>query len=158
MNEKVVGKKVAILATDGFEQAELLEPKQLLEAAGAKTTVVSPKPGQIQGWDHKDWGVPVKVDATLAECRPDEFDALFIPGGVINPDTLRTQKPAVDFVRAFYDSGKPIGAICHGPWMLVEAGIVDGRRMTSWPSVSKDLQNAGADWVDEPVVVDEGIV
>jgi protease I len=158
MNDKVKGKKVAILATDGFEQVELEKPKQLLENAGAATVVVSPKAGQIRGWDKKDWGDSVKVDATLAECSPDEFDALLLPGGVINPDKLRTEKDAVEFVRSFYEAGKPIGAICHGPWMLVEAGVVEGRRATSWPSLSKDMENAGAEWVDEEVVVDEGIV
>ena len=158
MNEKVKGKKVAILATDGFEQAELIKPKELLEEAGAQTTVVSTQAGQIRGWDKKEWGDSVKVDATLAECKPDEFDALLIPGGVINPDKLRTEKSAVEFVKSFYDSGKPIGAICHGPWMLVEAEIVDGRKMTSWPSLSTALTIAGAEWVDQEVVVDEGIV
>lgn len=158
MNEKARGKKVAILATDGFEQSELMEPKRLLEEAGCETTVVSPKSGEIKGWNKKDWGDSVAVDKALDECSPEEFDCLMLPGGVMSPDKLRLEEKAVEFVRTFYDSGKPIGAICHAPWLLIEADVVDGRTVTSWPSLCTDLQNAGAEWVDREVVVDEGLV
>lgn len=158
MDSKISGKRVAILATDGFEQAELLEPKKALEEAGAETTVVSLKPGEIKGWNHTDWGQSVKVDETVESCSPDDFDALMLPGGVMNPDKLRTEPRAVEFVRGFFEEGKPVGAICHGPWMLVEADVADGRTVTSWPSLQTDLENAGADWVDQEVVVDNGLV
>jgi protease I len=158
MNRRIDGKKIAILATDGFEQAELLEPKRILEEAGGQTTVVSLEAGQIKGWAEKDWGQSVAVDRTLDQCSAHEFDALVLPGGVINPDKLRMEPKAVQFVRAFFDSGKPIGAICHGPWMLIEADIVRGRTVTSWPSLRTDLRNAGANWVDQPVVTDQGLV
>ena len=158
MANEIQGKKVAILATDGFEQSELLEPKRLLEEAGANTTVVSIKDGQIKGWNHSDWGETVQAERLVGDCSVEEFDALMLPGGVINPDKLRMNEDAVEFVADFFEAGKPIGAICHGPWLLVEADVVSGCRVTSWPSLRTDLENAGADWVDEEVVVDQGLV
>jgi protease I len=151
-------KKIAILATDGFEQSELTEPKRALEEAGATVHVISPKSGKIRGWDHTDWGQEVPVDLALEEARPDDYDGLVLPGGQINPDKLRLEPKAVEFVRAFFQAGKPVGAICHGPWMLIEAGVVRGRTVTSWPSVRTDLKNAGASWIDREVVVDKGLV
>jgi protease I len=150
--------KVAILATDGFEQVELTRPREALDQAGAQTQVVSPKPGEIRGWQSTDWGDPVKVDLPLAEARVDDFDALLLPGGVMNPDKLRLDDKAIAFIRAFVDAGKPIAAICHGPWTLINAGAVKGRRMTSWPSLQTDLRNAGAQWVDETCVVDGPLI
>lgn len=150
--------KVAILATDGVEQGELSEPRKALDSAGAKTTLVSLKGGEIRGWNHTDWGQKFPVDATLADARPDEFDALLLPGGVLNPDKLRMEPKAVEFVKKFFDAGKPVAAICHGPWMVLEAGGARGRRMSSWPSLKTDLKNAGADWVDQEVVVDGNLV
>jgi protease I len=152
------GRRIAILATDGFEQSELEKPLQKLREAGATVDVVSPEGGEIKGWDAKDWGRPVKVDRTLDEARPQEYDALVLPGGQINPDKLRTVKPAVQFVREMYDAKKPVAAICHGPWMLVEADVVRGRRVTSYHSIRTDLRNAGANVVDEEVVVDQGLI
>ena len=152
------GVKIAILATDGFEQAELTEPRKALQAAGADTDVVAPKPGRIRGWKAKDWGDEVVVDAVLEDADPKDYDALVLPGGVMNPDHLRMQPQAVAFVKAFVDAAKPIGAICHGPWTLVEAGAARGHRMTSWPSLQTDLRNAGADWIDQEVVVDGNLV
>jgi protease I len=152
------GKKVAILAAEGFEQSELLEPRRALDEAGAVTRVVSPSKGEVQGWKHFDKGERVRVDVPLDDADPDEFDALLLPGGVANPDQLRALPEAVEFVRAFVDANKPIAAICHGPWTLIEAGGVEGHRMTSWPSLRSDLQNAGAEWVDEEVVADRGLV
>lgn len=152
------GKKVAILATDGFEQAELLGPKQILEQAGAQTTVVSIKPGEIKGWNENDWGQSVPVDKTVDQCSADDFDALVLPGGVMNPDKLRMNPQAVQFAKDFFEQGKPVGAICHGPWLLVEADVVEGRTVTSWPSLQTDLRNAGAEWVDQQVVTDQGLV
>jgi protease I len=151
-------KKVAILATDGFEQSELFEPKKALEDAGADVTIVSLKAGKIKAWDKNDWGKKIEVDQIVSSANAESFDALVLPGGVMNPDKLRTHEEAVDFVRAFAQGGKPIAAICHGPWTLVEADVVRGKRMTSWPSLRTDLTNAGANWVDEEVVVDEGLV
>ena len=158
MPTDIRGKRIAILATDGFEQSELLEPKKALDDAGAKTEVVSPKSGTIRAWDQKDWGKDVEVDRELKNANPDDYDALLLPGGVMNPDHLRMDANAVNFVRQFVASGKPIAAICHGPWTLIEAEGVRGRRMTSWPSLKTDLQNAGAEWVDEQVVTDRGLV
>jgi protease I len=158
MAGKLKGKKIAILATDGFEQAELAEPRKALEDAGATTEIISPKGGEIKGWKLKDWGDKVKVNRTLDEARPSDYDALVLPGGVINPDHLRMEPKAVSFVKEFAQSGKPLAAICHGPWTLVEAGVVKGRKMTSWPSLRTDLKNAGANWVDEQVVVDENFI
>jgi protease I len=152
------GKRVAILATDGVEQVELTEPRKALDAAGANTKVVSPKSGSIKGWNHTDWGEPIKVDVTLQSTSPDDYDALLLPGGVMNPDHLRTNENAVNFVRAFFEAGKPVAAICHGPWMLVEADVIRGRNVTSWPSLQTDLRNAGARWTDSQVVTDHGLV
>ena len=156
--ERLVGKRVAILATDGVEQSELEQPRAALNAAGATTVLVSPKEGTIRAWNHGNWGDTINVDVTLADARPQNFDALLLPGGVMNPDKLRTDDQAVRFVRAFFQEGKPVAAICHGPWMLVEAGVVQGVTLTSWPSLKTDIRNAGGDWVDREVVVDHGLV
>lgn len=159
MSEQTLkGRKVAILVTDGFEQVELLAPRKALDEAGAQTSVVSPQDKQVKGWNFTDWGETVPVDVPLAQAKPEQFDALLLPGGVINPDTLRMQPEAVAFVKAFVDAKKPIASICHGPWTLIEAGAVKGRRMTSWPSLRTDLTNAGAEWVDEEAVVDGNLV
>jgi protease I len=152
------GKRVAILATDGFEQSELVEPRKALDDAGATTVLVSPKAGRIKGWQHTNWGDEVEVDMPLADARVDDFDALMLPGGVMNPDRLRMDTNAVAFVRGFFRAAKPVAAICHGPWLLVEADVVRGRTVTSWPSLQTDLRNAGADWVDREVVTDQGLV
>jgi protease I len=152
------GKKVAILVTDGFEQSELLEPRKALDEAGAKTQVVSPADKKVKGWNHKEWGQEVPVDVPLNSAKADEFDALLLPGGVMNPDQLRMDPKAVEFVKKFTDAGKPVAAICHGPWTLIEAGAVRGRTLTSWPSLKTDLKNAGANWVDKEVVNDQGLV
>jgi protease I len=152
------GKKVAILATNGFEQSELIEPRKALDAAGAQTTVVSLQAGKIRGWKMKEWGDEVAVDATLDQAKPEQFDALLLPGGVMNPDTLRMHESAVQFTRAFFEAGKPVASICHGPWMVIEGGGAEGRQMTSWPSLRTDLVNAGADWVDQEVCVDGNLV
>jgi protease I len=157
-NGNLQGKKVAILATDGFEQSELLEPRKALDEAGATTQVVSPAGKKIKGWDQKDWGKEVSVDVPLDSANAEEFDALILPGGVMNPDQLRMNPTAVQFVKQFTDAGKPVAAICHGPWTLLEAGAVRGRTMTSWPSLKTDLKNAGASWVDKEVVNDKGVV
>ncbi len=158
MQKNIKGKRIAILATDGFEQSELLEPKKALDTAGAKTEVVSPKEGKIRAWNKKDWGTEISVDRTLKNANPEDYDALMLPGGVMNPDHLRMDSSAVNFVRHFVTQGKPIAAICHGPWTLIEAGGVSGKKMTSWPSLKTDLTNAGARWVDEQVVTDHGLV
>jgi protease I len=158
MADTLTGRKVAVLATDGFEYVELTKPIAALREAGAETTVVSLKPGKIQGYNHDEKGDAVTVEATLPDANPDEFDGLLLPGGVANPDKLRMNDDAVEFVRAFVDADKPIAAICHGPWTLIEAGAVEGKRMTSWPSLRSDLINAGVDWVDEAVVVDGRLV
>jgi protease I len=152
------GLRVAILATDGFEQSELLEPRKALDAAGADTQVVSPKKGKLRGWNHKDWGDEVDVDQLLDSSDPEDFDALLLPGGVMNPDSLRMQPKAVAFVKSFFDAGKPVAAICHGPWTVIESGAARGLRMTSWPSLQTDIRNAGGEWVDEEVVVDANLV
>lgn len=158
MANSLQGKKVAILATEGFEQAELLEPQKALEEAGAITSVVSPKEGKIRGWNTTDWGQQVPVDISVETADPNKFDALLLPGGVMNPDKLRMNADAVHFVKSFVDAGKPVAAICHGPWMLVETGAVKGHTVTSWPSLQTDIRNAGGNWVDREVVVDNGIV
>ena len=158
MAKKLEGKKVAILAADMFERVELEEPRKALEDAGATTEVISIHDGEIQGFDHFDPADKVKVDKTVEEVTPDDYDALLIPGGVGNPDQLRGDENAVEFVRTFGESGKPMAVICHGPWMLVESGLVRGRTLTSWPTLQTDIRNAGGDWVDEEVVVDDGIV
>jgi protease I len=150
--------KIAVLATDGFEQSELTEPVKALKAAGATVTIVSLKPGEIQGMKHHDKGDKTKVDLELSKAKADDFDALVLPGGVANPDTLRADPNAVAFIEHFVKAKKPIGAICHGPWTLIEANAVRGRKMTSWPSLKTDLKNAGAEWVDEKVVVDGNLV
>ena len=158
MADQLNGRRVAALVAKGFEQVELTEPKKALEAAGAKVDIVSPEKDRVRGWNHTEWGSDVKVDRPVEQARPDEYDALLLPGGVMNPDHLRMNPKAVQFVKAFFDEGKPIAVICHGPWTLVEAGVVRGVKMTSYPSIRTDLKNAGATWVDEEVVVDRGIV
>jgi protease I len=157
-NENLKGLKVAILVTDGFEQVELVEPRQALDQAGAQTSLVSPKDGRVRGWQHTEWGDELPVDVALDAARPQDFDALLLPGGVINPDKLRMEPKAVEFVKAFFDAGKPVAAICHGPWSVIEAGAARGRRIASWPSLKTDLRNAGAEWVDQEVVVDNQLV
>ena len=156
MAKKLEGKKIAILATDGFEQVELTEPKDALEDEGATVTVLSVKatPSEIKGWDKTDWGKKVKVDGQVSAAKASEFDALVLPGGQINPDKLRIDEDAVKFVKDFVATGKPVAAICHGPWTLIEAGVVKGKTMTSWPSVKTDLKNAGANWIDQEVATD----
>ena len=152
------GRKIAILVAEGFEQSEMIEPRKALEQAGAETELVSPAQGEVQGWNHFDKADRFHVDVPLDEASADDYDALLLPGGVANPDQLRTQPKAVQFVRQFVESGKPVGVICHGPWTLIEAGVVKGRTMTSWPSLKTDLINAGAKWVDQEVVTDRGLV
>jgi len=158
MSQTIVGKKVAILATNGFEQSELLKPKAALEEAGAKTFVVAPKAGGIKGWDKNDWGADVAVDIVLHDAITGDFDALVLPGGVLNPDQLRIIPEAVDFVKSFVEAGKPVAAICHGPWMLVEADVVRGKIVTSWRSLKTDIVNAGGHWVDQEVVESGGLI
>jgi len=153
-----MAQRVMILATDGFEQSELEQPKARLEQAGFETVVVSPEDGQIKGWDKADWGRAVDVDLTLAESEAADFDALVLPGGQINPDKLRMEEKAVKLVRDFYDAGKPVAAICHGPWLLVEADVVRGKTVTSWPSIRTDLKNAGANVVDQEVAIDGNLI
>src|ERR1700730_12362339 len=150
------GKKVAILVTDGFEQSELLEPRMALDEAGAKTQVVSPAGKKVKGWNHKEWGNEVPVDVALDSAKAEEFDALLLPGGVMNPDQLRMDPKAGEVWQRFTDADKPVAAICHGPWTLIEAGAVRGRTLTSWPSLETDLKNAGATW-DKEVVSDQGL-
>ena len=157
-NDVLDGDRIAILVTDGFEQVELLQPRKALDEAGAETAVVSPKDRVVRGWNFTDWGTEVPVDVKLDDADPEDFDALLLPGGVINPDSLRIQPKAVAFVKAFFDAGKPVAAICHGPWTVIEAGAARGRRVTSWPSLKTDLKNAGADWVDQEAVEDRGLV
>lgn len=151
-------KRVAILATDGFEQSELMEPQKRLKEAGFDVDVVSLKSGSIRGWKGKDWGDSVKVDVLLSEVSVEDYDALVLPGGVINPDKLRMEADVVDFVRGFDEAEKPLAAICHGPWLLAESGVANGRQVTSWPSLRTDLTNAGATWSDEEVVVDGHLI
>jgi protease I len=158
MRQNLNGLKVAILVADGFEQVELTAPKQALEEADAQTQIVSPVEGEVQGWHHYDEGDRFPVDVPLAQADANDYDALLLPGGVANPDQLRMQPAAVQFVKAFFDAGKPVAAICHGPWTLIEAGVVKGRTITSWPSLKTDLLNAGAKWVDQEVVTDNGLV
>lgn len=158
MANTLQGKTIAILATDGFEQSELIKPRQALDEAGARTQVVSPKEDKIKGWDMKDWGKDVPVDVPLKSADASKYDALLLPGGVQNPDQLRMIPEAVDFVKHFVEEGKPIAAICHGPWMLVEADAVRGRTVTSWPSLKTDIENAGGNWVDEQVILSNGVV
>jgi protease I len=155
MNTTLDGKKVAILVTNGFEEEELTSPQEALEDAGAETEIVSPAEKKVRAWAEKDWGSKFKVDVALDEANPADYDALLLPGGVMNPDHLRLEPKAIEFIRAFFEAGKPVAAICHGPWTLIDAGVAKGRRMTSYPSIKTDLKNAGADWVDEEVVVDK---
>ena len=156
--KNLTGKTIAILVDEGFEQVELIKPRKALEKAGAQTRVVSPQDGEVRGWNFKKWGKFVAVDVPLDSANPSEFDALLLPGGVMNPDKLRMNTKAVEFVKHFIDSGKPIAAICHAPWTLIEAGGVQGRTITSWPSLKTDLRNAGGNWVDQEVVTDRGLV
>jgi deglycase len=158
MTNSLQGKKVAILATDGVEQVELLKPRQALQDAGARTQLIAPKSGKIQGWNHDERGQEIPVDLELRSADPAQFDALLLPGGVMNPDNLRMDQNAVRFVKHFFDAGKPVAAICHGPWMLVEAGAAQGRALTSWPSLKTDINNAGGHWVDKEVIRDQGLV
>jgi protease I len=158
MEKELKGKKVAILVADGFEQVELTEPKKALEEAGAMTHIVSPNKGQVKGWNYTEWGDKFPVDAALDKADPEDYDALLLPGGVMNPDKLRRNEHALRFVRAFFNSDKPVAAICHGPWTLIDAGVVKGRRLTSYESIQTDLKNAGAEWVNEESVVDRGLV
>jgi len=151
-------RKVAILTEEGFEQVELTSPKEALLAAGATVHIISPKGGKVKAWDQDHWGIEVDVDKVLADVSPDDYDALVLPGGVLNPDKLRQNKDAVAFVSAFLDEGKPLAAICHGPQMLIETGMIKGRKLTSYPSLQTDLINAGAEWVNEEVVTDNGLV
>ncbi len=156
--DKLAGKKVAMLVTDGFEQSELTSPRKALEEQGAVAHIVSPEGGMVKAWDETNWGEKFPVDVTLDHANADDYDALVLPGGVMNPDTLRTIPAAVQFIKAFFAAGKPVAAICHGPWTLIEAGVVRGRKMTSYPSLQTDLRNAGAQWVDQEVVTDQGLV
>jgi protease I len=158
MEKKLNGTKVAILVENGFQQVELTEPKKALDEAGAMTTIVSPQSEKVKGWQKKEWGDEFDVDLNLDDADPAEFDALLLPGGVMNPDKLRVNDKAIEFVKSFFEEGKPVAAICHGPWTLINAGVVSGRRMTSYHTIRKDLENAGAEWVDDEVVVDEGLV
>jgi protease I len=152
------GVKVAILVTDGFEQVELTEPRKALDQAGAETRIVSPKHEKVRGWKFTEWGDDLSVDLSLERAKPQEFDTLLLPGGVINPDKLRIEPKAVEFVKAFFRAGKPVAAICHGPWTIIEADAARGRRIASWPSLKTDLRNAGAQWIDKEVVVDGNLV
>jgi protease I len=156
--DELKGLRVAILVEDGFEQVELVEPKKALDQAGAETSIVSPKSDRVRGWNHGEWGVELPVRRPLDRADPDDFDALLLPGGVMNPDRLRMQPRAVEFVRAFFDAGKPVAVICHGPWMIIEAGQAQGRKIASWPSLKTDLRNAGAEWMDQEAVVDGNLV
>jgi protease I len=158
MAQELTKVKVAILATDGFEQSELLEPRRALDEAGARTEVVSLKSGKIKGWNHKEWGDTVAVDQTVDSVNANNYDALLLPGGVMNPDNLRMDAKAVAFVKGFFDAKKPVAAICHGPWTVIEAGAVKGRTLTSWPSLKTDIRNAGGSWVDQEAVVDGNLL
>lgn len=153
MASTLQGKSIAILVADGFEQIELTEPRQALDEAGAETHVVSPADGKVKGWKFTDWGEEVPVDVALDQASPENYDALFLPGGVMNPDALRTQPRALEFVKAFFDAGKPVAVICHGPWTLIEADVVRGRALASWPSIATDIRNAGGTWVDEKAII-----
>jgi protease I len=156
--QKLSNKRVAILAADGFEQVELQKPKEALEEAGATTNIVSLGEGDIQGMNHADKGDKFHVDISLDDAKPDDYDALMIPGGLMNPDSLRSDDRALKFVRHFFEAGKPVAAICHGPWVLIDAGVASGRTLTSWPAIQTDVKNAGGNWVDKEVVVDNGLI
>jgi protease I len=158
MNNQLQNKRVAILVENGFEQEELTRPRQALQEAGAETQIVSPAGQKVKGWDHVDWGDEFDVDVKLDDAGPEQYDALLLPGGVMNPDSLRRNKQALAFVRHFFTEGKPVAAICHAPWTLIDAEQVVGRRLTSYHSIQTDLKNAGARWVDEEVVVDDGLI
>ncbi len=158
MSDELGGKRIAIVVTDGFEESELLEPMKALKSAGADVDVIAPKEGRIQGFRHRTKGKTVPVDVAIDAARPEDYEALVLPGGVANPDELRTDERVVSFVRGFFEARKPVAAICHGPWTLIEADVVRERTITSWPSLKTDLRNAGANWVDEEVVVDHGLV
>jgi protease I len=158
MPNELSGKKIAILVMDGFEQVELTKPQQAFEAAGAQTEIVSPQSDQVQGWNHFDKADYFPVDVAMDDAKVADYDGLLLPGGVANPDQLRTQEQAVQFIKSFFEAGKPVAAICHGPWTLIEAGVVKSRKITSWPSLKTDLTNAGATWVDQEVVEDSGLV
>ncbi len=159
MEQTLCGKTVAILVADGFEQVELTEPKQALDQAGALTVIVSTTEGStVKGWQHDHWGDEFAVDQMITNANVQDYDALLLPGGVMNPDKLRMNPAAVAFVRSFFEAGKPVAAICHGPWLLAEADVVRGRTVTSYPSIQTDLKNAGANWVDQEVAVDNGLV
>ncbi|MEC9482176.1 MAG: type 1 glutamine amidotransferase domain-containing protein [Halomonas sp.] len=158
MSQQLNGKQVAILATDGFEEVELTEPRKALQEAGATVHVIAPSKDGIRAWVKTDWGETYAVDKSLDEANPTDYHALVLPGGALNPDNLRQDEKALAFTRHFFEAHKPVGAICHGPWVLIDAGVVQGRTMTSFPSVSTDLKNAGAEWVDQEVVVDSGLV
>jgi protease I len=158
MSNKLAGKKVAILSTDGFEQSELFKPKKALEDEGAMTQVVSPKSGEIKGWNDGNWGKSIAVDIRLEDAKAEDYNALVLPGGVINPDLLRTNETVLQFIRDFFEQGKPVAAICHASWSLINAEVVEGREMTSYHTVRKDLENAGAKWTDAAVVVDNGLI
>ncbi len=152
------GKKIAILVADGFEQVEMTEPRKYLQEAGARTFLISPNENEVRGWRFSDWGDTFKVDVPLKDARAEDYDAYLQPGGVMNPDKLRLHPEAIRFAKQFFIEGKPVAAICHGPWVLIDAGVVKGRTVTSWPSLKADLSNAGANWVDQEVVVDNGLV
>ncbi len=158
MAQELNGIRIAILATDGFEQSELTGPKKAVEAAGATTEIIAPKDGEIRGWNSTDWGESVKVDKIVDRANAADYDLLLLPGGVLSPDKLRIDSKAMQFVRDYEQTGKPIAAICHGPRSLVETGFVNGRKLTSWPSLQTDIRNAGGDWVDEQVVVDGNLI
>ncbi|MBW8880923.1 MAG: type 1 glutamine amidotransferase [Asticcacaulis sp.] len=158
MAARIDNLNIAILVTDGFEQPEMTRPREALDRAGARTVLISPKAGKVRAWNHNEWGDPFPVDMTLDEAWPEDFAALLLPGGVINPDRLRLEPKAIAFIKAFTDAGKPVAAICHGPWTLINAAAVKGRRLTSWPSLEADLKNAGAEWVDQECVVDGNLV
>ncbi len=158
MASELSGKRILILATHGFEQSELEVPRERLQEAGATVQVVAPEAGEIKGWKEKDWGSPVKVDRTLDEAKASDYDAIVLPGGQINPDLLRQNEKALALIKDFHDSGKIVAAICHAPWLLIETGIAKGRKMTSYKSIRKDVENAGAKWQDAEVVTDQGIV
>jgi protease I len=156
--KRISGMKVAILVENGFEQVELAEPRKALDEAGAQTRIVSPQKEHVRGWNHKEWGDQFSVDESLDQASPEDFDALLLPGGVMNPDRLRMQPSAVAFVKAFFDADKPVAVICHGPWTIIEAGAARGRKIASWPSLKTDLTNAGAEWIDRESVVDGNLV
>lgn len=158
MANELSDKKIAILVANGFEQEELTRPRRALHDAGATTFIVSPEKDKVRGWDHTDWGETFSVDVAVAEANPDDYDGLLLPGGVMNPDNLRRDPDVQRFVRAFFEARKPVAAICHAPWTLIDAGVAKGRKLTSYPTLQMDLRNAGAEWVDQEVVVDNGLV